>query len=142
MTALCATVLCVCAVLPPETRAPAWDLTAVAYLAGFTLMIGTATPVQAAALAMTNALIERFGLLIIIVLGETVIGVVDGLAHTPVDTLTLAVGLVAVGVGFGAWWTYFDFPGCCARAYDVTSRLSQLDARLATNQQLERIKAC
>ncbi|MDX6314984.1 MAG: hypothetical protein QOF44_4448 [Streptomyces sp.] len=34
---------------------------------------------------------------------------VDGLAHEPTNALTLAVGLVAVG--FGAWWTYFDFAG-------------------------------
>jgi hypothetical protein len=25
--------------------------------------------------------------------------------------LTPAVGLVAIMVGFGAWWTYFDFAG-------------------------------
>jgi low temperature requirement protein LtrA len=37
--------------------------------------------------------------------------VVDGLAHEPTNALTLAVGLVAVVVGFGAWWTYFDFAG-------------------------------
>jgi len=40
-----------------------------------------------------------------------VTGVVDGLAHAPTSPLTLAVGLVAVVVGFGAWWTYFDFAG-------------------------------
>jgi low temperature requirement protein LtrA len=111
MTALSAAVLYASAFLPPGTRVLAWGLTGIAYLAGFTVMIVTATPVQAAALAMTDALIERFGLLIIIVLGETVIGVVDGLAHAPVDMLTLIVALVAVGVGFGAWWTYFDFAG-------------------------------
>jgi low temperature requirement protein LtrA len=33
------------------------------------------------------------------------------LAHQPVSALTLAVGLTAVVVGFGAWWTYFDFAG-------------------------------
>jgi low temperature requirement protein LtrA len=33
------------------------------------------------------------------------------LAGEPVSGLTLAVGLVAVVVGFGAWWTYFDFAG-------------------------------
>ncbi|MCZ0991090.1 low temperature requirement protein A [Streptomyces diastatochromogenes] len=86
-------------------------LLAVAYLAGFAVMIGTATPVQAVALTVTDALTERFGLFIIIVLGETVTGVVDGLAHEPTNALTLAVGLVAVVVGFGAWWTYFDFAG-------------------------------
>jgi low temperature requirement protein LtrA len=33
------------------------------------------------------------------------------LAGQSVSVLTLAVGLVAVVVGFGAWWTYFDFAG-------------------------------
>jgi len=37
--------------------------------------------------------------------------VVAGLAARPVSALTLSVGLVAVVVGFGAWWTYFDFAG-------------------------------
>ena len=44
-------------------------------------------------------------------LGETLTGVVTGLAGQPISGLTLAVGLVAVVVGFGAWWTYFDFAG-------------------------------
>jgi len=74
-------------------------------------VILTATPAQGAALTITDALIERFGTLIIIVLGETLTGVVTGLASQPVSGLTLAVGLVAVVVGFGAWWTYFDFAG-------------------------------
>ena len=29
----------------------------------------------------------------------------------PVSGMTLALGLVSVVVGFGAWWTYFDFTG-------------------------------
>jgi low temperature requirement protein LtrA len=45
------------------------------------------------------------------VLGETITGVVGGLAVQPISGLTLSVGLVAVVVGFGAWWTYFDFAG-------------------------------
>jgi hypothetical protein len=39
---------------------------------------------------------------------------VKGLASVfqrPVGGLTLGVGLIAVVVGFGAWWTYFDFAG-------------------------------
>ena len=72
-------------------------------------MILTARP--AAELTVTDALIERFGLLTIIVLGETLTGVVTGLAGQPLSGLTLSVGLVAVAVGFGAWWTYFDFAG-------------------------------
>jgi low temperature requirement protein LtrA len=37
--------------------------------------------------------------------------VVAGLAGQPLSGLTLSVGLAAVVVGFGAWWTYFDFTG-------------------------------
>lgn len=108
-TAACAVVLAASAALPAGVRALTWGFWP--YLAGFAVMIGTATPVQAVALSVTDALTERFGLFIIIVLGETVTGVVDGLAHEPTNALTLAVGLVAVVVGFGAWWTYFDFAG-------------------------------
>ncbi|MEV6054302.1 low temperature requirement protein A [Streptomyces sp. NPDC052107] len=110
-TAVCAVVLVVSAVLPAGVRMPAWGLLGGAYLAGFVVMLGTAFPAQAVALSVTDALTERFGLFIIIVLGETVTGVVDGLAHESTNALTLAVGLVAVVVGFGAWWTYFDFAG-------------------------------
>ena len=62
-------------------------------------------------MVITDALTERFGAFIIIVLGETLTGVVTGLSGRPISGLTLAVGLVAVVVGFGAWWTYFDFAG-------------------------------
>jgi low temperature requirement protein LtrA len=110
-TAACAVLLAGIAFLPASARIPAWGLLDAAYLAGFTAVILTATPAQGAALTITDALIERFGTLIIIVLGETLTGVVTGLASQPISGLTLSVGLVAVVVGFGAWWTYFDFAG-------------------------------
>jgi low temperature requirement protein LtrA len=110
-TAACAILLVVSAFLPASSRVAAWAVIDVAYLAGFAALILTATPVQAAALTITDALTERFGLLIIIVLGETLTGVVRGLASEPVSGLTLSVGLIAVLIGFGAWWTYFDFAG-------------------------------
>ncbi|MFE3292131.1 low temperature requirement protein A [Rhodococcus sp. NPDC059234] len=110
-TALCSAVMLASAALPTDVRMLVWAMLAVAYLVGFALMVLTATPVRAATLTITDALIERFGLFIIIVLGETVAGVVAGLDGGPIDALTLAVGLVAVVVGFGAWWSYFDFAG-------------------------------
>jgi low temperature requirement protein LtrA len=109
-TAACAAALAGTALLPAGARIPAWGLLDAAYLAGFTAVL-FATPAPAVGLLVTDALIERFGLLTIIVLGETLTGVVTGLAREPVSGLTLAVGLVAVVVGFGAWWTYFDFAG-------------------------------
>jgi low temperature requirement protein LtrA len=110
-TAGCAILLAATAFLPASIRVAAWGVIDLAYLAGFAALILTATPVEAAALTITDALIERFGLLIIIVLGETLTGVVQGLASKPISALTLSVGLIAVVIGFGAWWTYFDFAG-------------------------------
>jgi low temperature requirement protein LtrA len=108
-TAACATALAGTAFLPAGARIPAWGLLDAAYLAGFAAVILAATP--GVTLIVTDSLIERFGTLTIIVLGETLTGVVAGLARDPVSGLTLAVGLAAVVVGFGAWWTYFDFAG-------------------------------
>jgi low temperature requirement protein LtrA len=110
-TAACAALLAGTAFLPAGARIPAWALLDAAYLAGLAAVILAASPAPEAAHFITDALIERFGLLTIIVLGETLTGVVAGLAREPVSGLTLAVGLVAVVVGFGAWWTYFDFAG-------------------------------
>jgi low temperature requirement protein LtrA len=110
-TATCAVLLAGTAFLPASTRVAAWGLLDVAYLAGFAAVILTATPAQAGTLNITDALAERFGLFIIIVLGETITGVVAGLAREAISALTLSVGLVAVVIGFGAWWTYFDFAG-------------------------------
>jgi low temperature requirement protein LtrA len=89
----------------------AWALLDIAYIAALAALIVTADSVTTPQLVITPALVERFGLLIIIVLGEIVSGVVNGLVDRPMDALTVAVALVAVVVGFGAWWTYFDFAG-------------------------------
>ena len=71
------------------------------------------TPARRMALSGTSARAISVvrGAFVIIVLGETLTGVVTGSSGEPVGVLTLAVGLVAVVVGFGAWWTYFDFAG-------------------------------
>jgi low temperature requirement protein LtrA len=110
-TAACAVLLAATALLPASARVPAWGLIDAAYLAGFTVVILVSSPAQAAALIVSDSLTERFGAFIIIVLGETLTGVVAGLSSEPVSATALAVGLVAVVVGFGAWWTYFDFAG-------------------------------
>jgi low temperature requirement protein LtrA len=97
------------ALLPAGARVPAWGLLDAAYLAVFGAVILTAS--AGASLIVTDALIERFGTLTIIVLGEILTSAVAGLASQPLSGLSLSVGLVAVVVGFGAWWTYFDFTG-------------------------------
>jgi low temperature requirement protein LtrA len=61
---------------------------------------------------VTASLVERFGLLTIIVLGEVVVGVVNGINDAPDrDALTIGVGLAGLTIGMGIWWTYFDLLG-------------------------------
>lgn len=60
----------------------------------------------------TSKLPERFGLFVIIVLGEGVAGVVRGVAAA--EQLAPATGLSAVLsllLAFGLWWVYFDYVG-------------------------------
>jgi low temperature requirement protein LtrA len=129
-TATCAVLLAGTALLPAASRVPAWGVIDAAYLAGFTALMRWAAPAEVTALMVSDALVERFGLLIIIVLGETLTGVVTGLAREPVSGLTLAVGLVAVVIGFGAWWTYFDFVGRRPPRSRPTASLSWVLAHL------------
>jgi low temperature requirement protein LtrA len=129
-TAACTVVLAGSALLPADKRPVVWGLVGGAYLTGFVLVTVAATPVVFASLTITDALIERFGLMIIIVLGETVTGVTIGLGRVAVDGLTLAVALVGVVVAFGAWWTYFDFAGHRPPRRDRTSTLVWILAHL------------
>lgn len=60
----------------------------------------------------TSRLPTRFGLFTIVVLGETVVGVVNGLAEAEgfgaSEFVSAALG---VALGLGLWWLYFDFIG-------------------------------
>jgi low temperature requirement protein LtrA len=47
----------------------------------------------------------------IIVLGEVVFGVVDGLSSPERDVMTITTGMIALVIGFGFWWIYFDLVG-------------------------------
>src|SRR5262249_10781319 len=109
-TAACAVLLAATALLPASARVPAWGLLDAAYLAGFAAVVISASPAPAAALIVTDSLTERFGAFTIIVLGETLTGVVAGLAGQPISAPPIAAGRGAVVVGCGDWWPY------CARA--------------------------
>ncbi len=59
---------------------------------------------------VSEALIERFGLFTIIVLGEVMVGVVQGVAAQ--HDITVAIGATAwlgMSIAIGCWWLYFDF---------------------------------
>jgi low temperature requirement protein LtrA len=64
-----------------------------------------------AGLRPTDSLVERFGLFTIIVLGEVVFGVVGGLSAAEHDLKTIGTGMIALVIGFGFWWIYFDLVG-------------------------------
>ncbi|GGR05173.1 low temperature requirement protein A [Deinococcus ruber] len=60
-------------------------------------------------LGSARKLPERFGLFVIIVLGESLVGVTNGLADTEIFSGTVLLRFfLGMLVGFGLWWVYFD----------------------------------
>jgi low temperature requirement protein LtrA len=58
----------------------------------------------------TSKFPERFGLLTIIVLGESLVGVVNGISGFHELTTSVAVaGSIGILISIGVWWVYFDF---------------------------------
>jgi low temperature requirement protein LtrA len=61
----------------------------------------------------TSKLPERFGLFVIIVLGEAIVGVVLGVAELreegALSLETYIQGTLGLALAFGLWWVYFDF---------------------------------
>jgi low temperature requirement protein LtrA len=103
-------VVLVSAFLPADWRLVTWAAFLTSWI-GFILMGSRGNTRQAEGIAPTDSLVERFGLFTIIVLGEVVIGVVTGLSEAGADVLTIVTGSLAMVVGFGFWWIYFDLVG-------------------------------
>ncbi|MFN8630956.1 MAG: low temperature requirement protein A [Chloroflexota bacterium] len=97
--------------LPADARLVVWGLFSVAWLLLMLLIARMGRRGTAAGIVPTDSMVERFDLLVIIVLGEVVTGVVNGLAGPEHDAMTLGTGFVALLVGFGLWWIYFDIGG-------------------------------
>lgn len=81
-------------------------------------------------LVVTESLVERFGLFVIIVLGEVVVGVAAGLAEAERNAEIIATGLLGLSVGFAYWWTYFDFVGRRLPEDSASVRMRWLTAHL------------
>lgn len=59
--------------------------------------------------AATPSLIERLDLFVIIVLGEVIVGSVNGMADlNPISGGGIVIGLLGMLVAIGLWWIYFD----------------------------------
>ena len=97
--------------LPTDARLVTWAGFVLGWLALMLIFGWRSRRRLALGVVPTESMVERFDLLIIIVLGEVVVGVVNGLSAVDQDPLTLATGMLALVVGFGLWWIYFDFAG-------------------------------
>jgi len=93
----------------PTLRLVVWAAFAAGWLAF--IQLGARSGRQAEGILPTDSLVERFGLFTIIVLGEVILGVVAGLSAAGPDALTIATGSLALVIGFGLWWIYFDLVG-------------------------------
>jgi low temperature requirement protein LtrA len=98
------------AFLPAEARFVVWAGVAVGWILTFWLLARSGSAMSQA-MPPTHSLVERFGLFTIIVLGEVVFGVVDGLSSSDRDGKTITTGMIALTIGFGFWWIYFDLVG-------------------------------
>jgi len=63
----------------------------------------------------TEHLPERFGLFLIIALGETVVAVGSQAAGSPLDALTLVTLALSFFLIVALWWTYFHFGAAAAQ---------------------------
>jgi len=93
-----------------DPRLVVWAVVVVAWIVGIVL-VGRSAVGFNLGVPPTESLVERFGLFTIIVLGEFVFGVVDGLSLPHRDVLTITTGMIALVIGFGFWWIYFDLVG-------------------------------
>lgn len=103
-------VILVSAFLPAQLRLLVWAIFTVAW-AILLLLSGHSSIGLGRGMAPTDSLVERFATITIIVLGEVVFGVVDGLAQSKHDVTTISTGMIALAVGLGFWWIYFDVVG-------------------------------
>ena len=81
--------------LPSGPRLVVWAVFAIAWIGGLAVLARSNGEMSLGATA-TDSLVERFGLFTIIVLGEVVFGVVEGMVATQRDGMTIAVGLLAL----------------------------------------------
>jgi low temperature requirement protein LtrA len=104
-------VMAASAPLPDGPRVIVWAGLLSAWLVLWVLTERWAIRSQDIGLDVTESLVERFGLFTIIVLGEVVVGVVTGLSEVERTFESIATGMLGLMIGFGIWWTYFDFIG-------------------------------
>jgi low temperature requirement protein LtrA len=96
--------------LPTVPRLVVWASLCVGWVVGIEFAARSVAGINPG-LSPTDSLVERLGLFTIIVLGEVIFGVVDGLSSAEHEAKTITTGMIALGIGFGFWWIYFDVEG-------------------------------
>ncbi len=105
-----AVLILVSAFVSNDARLVIWTVACVGSI-GAMAFLGTRSRSFRLNVVPTHSMVERFGLFVIIVLGEVVFGVVEGLSHAQQDVVTIGTGVLALFVGLGFWWIYFDIVG-------------------------------
>ena len=90
-----------------------WALALVIEVLGYVIGMHLWTPPTSqqgdATIATTPSLIERLGTFVIIVLGEVIVGAVNGMGQiSPLVWDEIVIGMQGVLVAIGLWWIYFD----------------------------------
>jgi low temperature requirement protein LtrA len=101
---IAATIWLISAFVAPPYRFMLW---------GIGMLVDFATPLTAGKLHSQLAphathLPERFGLFTLIVLGESITGVVSGLAQQHWSLTSAVVAMLGLSLAFSLWWVYFD----------------------------------
>ena len=60
---------------------------------------------------------ERYGLVVMLALGESIVEIGVGVAGEPITALILLAALLAVGLTVALWWLYFDIVSIAAEKY-------------------------
>jgi low temperature requirement protein LtrA len=105
-----AAVIFASAFLPSDARLTVWAAFDILWILA-TVALGARPRSYSIGVAPTDSMVERFDTFTLIVLGEVVVGVVSGLTVAPQDFITIATGIVALVIGLGFWWIYFDIVG-------------------------------
>jgi len=96
-----------------DVRLALWALIVIGWIIGITVeyLNVTTEGMDELGFSFGDALIERMGLFTIIVLGEVVVGVVDGMSDADRTFIVIATGALGMAIAAAYWWTYFDFVG-------------------------------
>ncbi len=111
LTAMMASIglMVVSTIVPVDVRVALWVLLVLLWFGSGAVL--SRSEALETGIRASDSMVERFGLFVIIVLGEVVVGVVDGLSEADHNSRSIATGMIGLCVGFAYWWTYFDFVG-------------------------------